>query len=178
MKIPKDLPQFDGQQVVFVVTGKQVAVFYAAHDGNLEEYATVTIEKPQRKETYLEVHGGRVFRSGAASERMVEKMKKEFIVVLHQKLAAVRTELKPTRVYLFAPAYMVQIVEQAFPVQTRKKILTVYEGNYTRFHPKQLLEKIEKDIEETRERMSFSHSSTESRKILRKTRRTGTYGKG
>jgi hypothetical protein len=174
MKIPQALPQFAKDRALLVVSGKQEAHFYRAGEGVITEVASVRVRKPKYtdREGHFETRSkGQVISSGSTYEEKNEKVRKEFLGKFQDELKKTRRAVNPTRIYVFAPEYILPDLTGRFSVRAKAAIRSTFSGNFIRLHPTRLLEKIQDEINATAQRQGLRKSTTESRKLLRRTRR-------
>jgi len=146
MKISQNLPQFAGEHVLLVVTGRQEAEFYRAGDGEVEKVAAFKVETPKYsdREGHFKTRGrGMVLASGAVYEAQKEKILQDFRREFKSSLKSVLANFsQPDRIYMYTPAYMATDVQGLFPRLVAGAIKKTIRGNFYGRHPFELLEKI------------------------------------
>ena len=145
MKIPAKFPQFEGEDVLIVVTGAQDADIYLASNGVFEKIKSIRI--PRRK--YTDEEGFSVQKSGvsgSAREYPKEAVRQEFLNQLENELKTISKKEKITSVCLFSPDYFLKTVKSSFPYPLRDKISITVVGNFIHYQPFEILEKIKLKI--------------------------------
>jgi hypothetical protein len=146
MKISKELPQFDGEKALVLVTGMENAKIFVAENGTIEEVESFRVEKPHYsdREGHFETRkGGKVIGSGSVYEEKDETTVMHFAQELESKLVRFRNE-SITKLFLFTPGYIVASIRRAIPLSLIAKTEGVIKGNFLDYHPFDLLKKIEK----------------------------------
>jgi hypothetical protein len=141
MKISKELPQFEGEKALVLVTGMEDAKIFVAENGKIEEVDSFKVEKPiySDREGHFETRkGGKVIGSGSVYEQKDEETVKHFTKELEAKLARFKNE-SITKVFLFSPGYVVSMIRRALPLSLIAKTEGVIKGNYLNSHPFDLL---------------------------------------
>lgn len=145
MKISKNLPRFEGENVLLVVTGRQEADFFRAGDGIIENIPGFKVEKPlhdDRKGRVMRRGHGQVFASGTVYEDQKEKILRDFRREFRKSLKTVLDNFTPDRIYIYTPAYLVNEILALFPKRVSAAIKKVVKGNFYGKHPFELLERI------------------------------------
>jgi hypothetical protein len=145
MKISRDLPQFDGEKTLIVVAGKQEARFFLAKDGVIEESQSFQFEKPKysdREGFFMSRGKSGVYRSGAVYEFKKQRLVKELGSRLKEGFADIAKYNKIDKIYLLSPEHLENDVKKAIPPDYRKKIKFLLKGDYSHFHPFDILDKI------------------------------------
>lgn len=145
MKISKNLPQFEGENVLLVVTGRQEADFFRAGDGVIENMTGFKIEKPlyeDRKGRVMRRGHGQLLASGAAYEEQKEKIMQDFRREFRKTLQAALGNFAPDQIYVYVPPYLANEVVALFPKRTAFLIKKIMKGNFYGRHPFEILEKI------------------------------------
>lgn len=144
MKISKNLPQFEGENILLVVTGRQEADFFRAGDGSIEKVAGFMVEKPQYSERggHFKRRGhGATIASGAVYENQKEKILQDFRHEFRKILKNVLVT-PPDHIYIFTPAYLATEISGMFPKRIAVTIKKVIRGNFYGRHPFEFLEKM------------------------------------
>ena len=146
MKITKNLPQFDNEKVLLIVTGRQEAEFYYAGSGIVEKISEFKVKKP----TYSDHEGrvirqgrGQLFGSGTASKDTKEKILQDFKRAFKKSLQTV-LEGAPDVIYVYTPAPLASELPALFPKKTALRIKKIIRGNFYGRHPFEILKKITK----------------------------------
>ena len=145
MKISKNLPQFNEEKVLLVVTGRQEADFFRAGDGEIKKIAGFKIEKPlhdDRKGRVTRRGHGQIFASGAAYEEQKEKIMQDFRREFRKTLKIVLVDFMPDKLYVYAPPYLTNEVTALFSKRAALTIKKIVKGNFYGRHPFEILEKI------------------------------------
>jgi len=146
MKISENLPQFNNQKALFIVAGKQEAVFYFVADSQAEELKRIRLHKPKYsdKEGYFQRKGrGRIFGSGSVLETKNRKLRKDFIKELNNNLQDILGKRDVEEIYLFSPSHMMKSIKKSLPASAFKKLKQSYKGNYCEAHIFKILKKLE-----------------------------------
>jgi hypothetical protein len=173
MQIDKNLPQFVNEHALIVVAAKQSAELYAAHNGEIEQLDTFTIErpKPDDVEGHFEQSGhGKTIRAGSSYDpnKYDEKAQSQFLHELGTHLDAVTHEHARDAVYLFVPEHLKNSVQEALPKDIASQIQHIYSGNLTKQHAFELLKRIGVTHSEADMTQMGPHEE-EAQEILRKT---------
>lgn len=143
MIIEKNLPQFDRDKVLLLITGEQDGKIFLAHQGRIAEVAQLTVQDP----VYSDREG--MFRRGAVYESKKEHVQEKFV----GRLAALAEEIyeknKFDQIFLFSPAYMSKGIMSALPKKFSSMVAINLKGNFIGQHPFLILKKIKKEIEKT-----------------------------
>lgn len=145
MKISKNLPQFEGENILLVVTGRQEADFFRAGDGVIEKITGFKNEKPlydERRGRMVRRGHGQVLASGATYEEHKEKIMQEFRHEFRKTLKTILAESVPDRIYIYVPAYLKNNVLALFPKPVALLIKKVTKGNFYDKHVFEMLEKL------------------------------------
>ena len=144
MQISKNLPQFEGENVLLVVTGKQEADFFRGGNGEIEKIAGFKVEKPfydDRKGRVIRRGHGQVFSSGAVYEQQKEKILQDFRREFRKALRDV-LQNQPDTVYIFTPSYLKNDVLALFPKRLAHLVKKTISANVYGRHPFEILERI------------------------------------
>jgi hypothetical protein len=142
MKIPKSLQLEDGE-VLLIVSGKQGASFYHLHGECIELVDSFKVSKPEYTdfEGEFKVRGrGITISSGSIKETDDESIIRHFLRDLKQHLSRLKLSIK--KIYLFAPSQTKNKIAKSLPQESKDKIEKVVSGNFSRFHPIDLLERV------------------------------------
>ena len=150
MRIPKNLKHLSSKKEdsLLLVTGKQDAVIYRAHEGNLEKVDCFKLETPHYSDN--EGKGGPTGKGtgrGKGARSMVQKevhdrdIIRDFMHELVIHLKNLKAENVPS-IYLFTPSYVKNQIMSALPTDLRKHIKAVVEGNYFNLAPAELMLKL------------------------------------
>lgn len=165
MKITRNLPQFAGRKALLVVTGLHEADFYIARSGEIQKIGDFRLLYPHYsdKEGFFESAGhGRVFESGSVLEIDKIEIRHRFLKEMDRMLDKIVVGEDVTDIYILTPDYMKNELTKLLPKEDRKKIRYIFLGNYTHFHPFQILE-----ILKARENLGWKIPvKEEARKIL------------
>lgn len=137
MNISKNLPQFEGEKVLLVVTGRQEADFFRARDGIIEKTAGFKVEKQNYPD-----QGGHFKARGAVHEVQKEKVLRDFRREFQKTLKMVLKGGMPDHIYVCAPSYLKNDVFTLFSRRDALLIKKVIIGNLYDKHPFEILEKI------------------------------------
>lgn len=146
MKIPKQLPQFNGKMGLIMACGIHTAVIYSCHHGNLKQESTFTIPNPKfsdREGFFMHGGKGKILRSGSVYEDQKEEEKKRFTKELTKELKKLESQLPIADIYIFAPSEVFHDIYDHVPKDLQDHVKGTFTGNYTKEHPLVLLRKIE-----------------------------------
>jgi hypothetical protein len=142
MIIPKKF-QVEKRDALLIVSGKREATFYRIHGENMEPIESFHIAKPE----YTDFEGefktrgrGITISSGAVKEIDDESTIKYFLRELKRRFNNIRFNV--SNIYLLAPPQTKNKIKEALPNNSRRKIKSMIDGNFSRFHPIQLLERV------------------------------------
>lgn len=145
MKITRNLPQFENKNALLVVSGLHEAVFYIAKDGFLEKIGQFKLLNPKYsdKEGFFVSAGyGRVFETGSVLETDKIELRHKFLKEMDKILDDIVKRRGVTDIYIFSSDFLKNELTDLLPREDRKKIRLIFLGNYTHFHPFQILEMI------------------------------------
>ena len=145
MKIPQQLPHFNRRTVLFIVTGKQEAVFYKASDGLIERVHAFKISEPEQsdRESEFKTRGrGQTFRSGSAWERRNNDVIRDFISKFRHDMSEYVHPEYFHRAYLFVPPQVKAKVWESIPQALGKRISVTIDGNYINKSPLELVKMV------------------------------------
>ena len=174
MKIPRDLPQFENDKAIFIVTGKQNAAFHLAHKGDLTELAEFNIETPSysdKEGSSMNRGGGITFGFGWVLERNKPEETKDFLKQLEETSRKILAKQAATKIYLFSPQYILASAKETMKKIAGNKVeMRTFSGNYTRMHPLKLLKELQGRNERRTEKNKPTLIKEEARKILERTK--------
>jgi hypothetical protein len=150
MKISKKLLQFTDEKAILAVTGKQEAIFYRAHNGEIEKINEIKIESPKYsdKEGFFKTRmkGAGVIRAGSVLKPKKWKVINEFNRKFLSELKKIfKIEKNIISLYLFSPPYAHKIIENEIPPTIRKHLKILIKGDYCHKLPFEILEKIKEE---------------------------------
>lgn len=174
MYIKKGLPQFEDKKTLLVVTGSEEAIFYIAHNGQIEEKERVEVSH----EDYINKDAG-LFKSSSKGvgtmkagtvykENFSDHITKEFLDRLEKKIKEVFKKEHIKSVYLFCPDYMKKQILKKTPKNFQKMLHITKLGNYVHSHPFELLESIQEEEDEKKEKTA-KPIKEKALKILKRT---------
>ena len=169
MKVSSNFPILQQQNALLVTAGRQVAKIYRLRNGEIKKRETVEIKSPKYtdREGRFEYRGprGRLHGSGSVYEKKNEYVHKKFLALLVGEMK------KPRRpydgIYLFAPLFTLDQIEQALPKSISKKIKRKFSGNFTKHLPLELLKKIKFRRERMAKVVARSRAKKQAKKILK-----------
>jgi hypothetical protein len=147
MIIQKQLPQFNNQTALLIVTGSQKGVFYLAAAGVIEEISAVDepVEKYSDREEFFVRKGGEGdYTSGAVYEADKQEHIKNFAKKISSEGDLIVREKGVDAVYLFVPDYVIHELNRALTTRMKGMVQEKFKGNFVEEHPFKLLEKIKK----------------------------------
>jgi len=172
MKISKNLPQFEKEQALVVVLGKQEGKFYLANKGIIEEVSCFKFSKPKysdREGRFIKRGKGGIYKSGAVYEAKKERILTELANRTRDNLKEIMDKNKVDGIYVFCLAHLKNQLNDSFPASARQKIKLSLSGDYFHYHPHYLLKKIADKIDsEKKPALPLKESAL---KILKKTER-------
>ena len=152
MKIRNNLVQFNDKDALIVATGKQDAIFYTAHNGEIFQVESFQVDKP----TYADIEGhfetraktgtqGQTMRAGSPYDPTDknEKAVSDFLKELEKEFESVSRHHSISHLYLFAPSHLKNDVYNCIPHSIDDAETLLIEGNHYDTHPFKLLEKIQ-----------------------------------
>ena len=174
MKIPQNLPQFENDRAIFVITGRQAAAFYLGHKGGLKELVEFKIEGPSyadKEGSSMHRDGGITFGFGWTLERNKQSETKEFLKQLGETSKKILAKYGATKIYLFSPQYVLGSTKEIMKDIAGNKIeVRTFSGNYTRMHPLKLVEELQGRNDRRTEKNKAVRIKEEARKILNRKR--------
>ncbi len=172
MKISQKLPQFLTKKTLLVAVSKQKVILYHAFKGEIKELSSFELPKPRYENESLFVSSGKgqTFGMGSVKEIRIENLKQKLLKNLKEELDKIKKkeEREPfSQIFLFAPSYLISEAKTILAEKiTSAKIELSIKGNYSHFHPFDLLEKIDQYLEEKINRKKQKNISPEAEKIL------------
>jgi len=151
MQIEKNLPQFNDEKALLVVTGEQSARLYSVNQGTIKELELFHIDNPvysDREGSFGKTMGKTRIVSGAAYE-MKQNLKLDLHVKFFHKLrddiGAAHKKNKFNVIFLFSPEFILKEIYQSLPKEISSLIQLKVNGNFVDEHPFKLLQKIKKE---------------------------------
>ena len=147
MNIQRQLPQFNNQTALLIVTGSQKGVFYLAAASVIEEIGAVNepVEKYSDHEGFFVSRGGEgVYTSGAVCEANKQDHLKKFAKKISSEGDRIVREKGVDIVYLFVPDYVIHDLNRTLTSRVKEMVQEKFKGNFVESHPFKLLEKIKK----------------------------------
>jgi len=147
MKIPQNLNQFKREPALLIVTGRQEAVLYRAHDGKLDKLDSFRTEKPHysdREGEFKQRGGGVTITTGSVLEIDDKDIIRDFLQEFSQHIKKIP---KFKIAFVFAPGQIKNKLVKALPADWQKKVRETIVGSYYRYHPLKLLEMIARQNE-------------------------------
>lgn len=145
MKISRNLPQFENEPTLLVVSGKQHGVLYVAENGTIVKQTELYIPTPHygdREGFFVQGGRGGIQAASAVYESQDGYVMQEYLRELTSYLHT-RLQVRSFRcLYLFAPRHHLYAIERKLPPEFKRILTQVFDGNYTEAHPFQLLERI------------------------------------
>jgi hypothetical protein len=142
MKIPRKLRRKD-EDALLIVSGKQSAAFYHVYGSHIDFLDSFVVAKPEYTdfEGEFKVRGrGINVSSGSIKETDDESIIRHFLREL--KLRMHKQSFHIAKIYLLAPAQTKNKIRQALPSDSRDKVKSIISGNFSRFHPLDLLKRL------------------------------------
>lgn len=165
MKIAKILPQFKRENALLVVTGRQAAEVYYAHDKTIAKVDSFVVTSPKytdKRRGCVKNETGEIVCPGYVDDFKRQKIEQKFLDTLKNRLKNTAHRFQIKSIYLFSPVYMVTIITKALsPFGDRIK--SVVGGNYTKCHQFILLSILNKRLGTTRKE---APCKKDARKIL------------
>ena len=146
MKIQQQLPQFNHENALLIVAGKQTGVLYHAAEGRIEKLEALEEETPRysdREGFFASGSGAKPFTSGAVYEENKQEIIKKFAKKLSREADRIVRDKNINAVYLFTPDYTTHELNQDLSREVQSKIKHTFLGNYADLHPFKLLGKIQ-----------------------------------
>lgn len=145
MHISLNLPQFNRQRVLFIVTDKEHAKFFLVSNGEIVEAEEYAIH-PDPEEGRLAGGGrrkkiprkGKLVKSPLGQEQRFHAFAKNVAKISFQM-----EKKRPFKgMYLFAPHHYRHELLSYFHAYVQKKIIKTVDGDYIHDHPIELLRKV------------------------------------
>jgi protein required for attachment to host cells len=144
MKIPRQMHQFADEHTFIIVAGKQEALMYHAHDGEISLVDSVKIPRPHYSDneglSKARSHNGGSIRSSTFKEIRDQEIISDFIRELKKHMEKVRAEMYSEVVVVASPKTKNEIA-QALPDRLKRKVTSIIEGQYYRESPIRIIEK-------------------------------------
>lgn len=146
MKIQDKLIQFNNEKILLLVTGAHHYIIYSASNGIIRKIYEKRIDEP----TYSDNEG--MFKSSSgegAFGSVLESKKHKAVKDLSKSLSKESFKLVKNKkidgIYLFLSPQIKSDLNDDLHQDVTKKIISTYDGNYTKEKPFALLEIIQKD---------------------------------
>ncbi len=181
MQIPKQLPQFEQEKALLIVSGRLGMNFYLASKGKIKKLKSFRFPKPSK--VYTDTEGFFVTRSGGGrrpGERItgavLEPKKQRLRQELYRKFKKHLNELikkeKINQLYLFVPDYlhteMEGLLKDNLSNKMKKQIKLTILGNYLKSQPLTLLRKIKAKRQVKKKKKIAEPIEKEARKLYKK----------
>lgn len=133
MRIPKNLKHLSSKKEdsLLLVTGKQDAVIYKAHDGKLEKVDSFKLETPEYSDN----------ENNGLKQVQDRDLIRDFMHELVIRLKNLKAENIPS-IYLFTPSHVKNQILNSLPTELRRHVKAVVEGNYFKLAPAELMLKL------------------------------------
>lgn len=145
LHITQTLPQFTNERALFIVTGTKSLELYEAMNGTIENVLSYRIEAPEcsdKEGHFAKRRGGKTLASGAVREDVEASLRVKFLRQLESSLQTIMHSGKVTAAYIFSPQHMMNDVVKVMPRAIQKQTKKVVQGNFTKLHPFEVLQKI------------------------------------
>lgn len=146
MKIKRELPQYEGESVLFVATGTRDGIIYLAGDGEVRKLKSFRVAKPKYSDKEGFTKNRRTGVSGSARELDREDMQRDFLKEAVRQIRQASGSKKITDVILFAPPELKADLPSALPSGLKNKVVAVIPGNYHEHHPFELIRLAERKM--------------------------------
>ncbi len=167
MKISNDFAVLQKDNALLIVAGQQMAKIYRLFKGEINQRETIEVEAPiySDKPAFFNQKGrGESSASGSVHHFKKRYMLEKFIKELATQLSKMKRPF--SRVYLFAPDYMMDVIKKELPKKVQERIRYEASGNFLKTHPTALLKKI-KEIQAAKAvKEATRRVTTEAAKIL------------
>lgn len=153
MRINRHLYQFPDQTTLLFVAGNQEAKIYMAGDGQIQMRAAFQTDRPRYTDNegfYRKDGRGQTARTGAVREIKRQTVTATFLHALKGHLKSAVKNQKIKDAYVFAPKPLQNEIRRAFPAGLQKKIRGVFNGDFCKSHPFELIAKIERHFQDKR----------------------------
>lgn len=168
MQISNDFPLLQNANALLLVTGTQHAIIYRVRSGNIMEKDTIEIKTPtySDNEGRFEERGPRELLQGSGSVYESNKtyVRQKFLANIIDDIEKIKNTYD--KIYLFAPQRISNEIKEALPKPISEKIAYSLDGNFTKSHPTELLEKIKELRDEKAQANKNIQMSSEAAQIL------------
>lgn len=173
MYIEKNLPQFQDQKTLLVVSGRQEALLYLAEGGEIWEEDKIYVEDPgyTDREGFFKSRSktGGVMKAGSVyKEKISYHLAKEFLNQLQEKVKSIFYSRHPKKIYIFCPDYIKKEMLKKIPKSIRQYTHIVKTGNYIDYHPFDLLRNIQEEEKKKKNKLA-TPMKEKALKILKRT---------
>jgi hypothetical protein len=167
-KIDSGLYQFPDERALLVVTGKQNGRLYFARKGSVKEIdeAFIPTQRYSDDEGFFGLNGGGASAVGSGKESKDVETKHKFMRVITAKIKKAIKENDIDSIYLFSPNYEITELKETLPKAAQQMIRLSFMGNFVKFAPDMLLEKISAKM--SKKKGGEGHLKPEEKKIMRK----------
>ncbi len=149
MQIKSGLNQFDGGEVLLAVAGDRTAKFFIAGNGEIDEVGVVEELVPEYSDNegfFGGKKGGSKGRMGNPNHEVnKEYLFNKFAKKFEEKVAEAEAGKAGLPIYLFAPAFIHQMLIKSLPKAMAARIKLNIEGNFNHATPFELIELIDKN---------------------------------
>lgn len=173
MRIKEELPQFQDQRTLIVVSGRREAILYLVNNGEIWKKEKIEVEDPEYsdKEGFFKSSsrtGGTMKAGSVYKEKITYNLTREYLDKLEEKIKNFLYKEKIKNVFLFCPDYMKKEILKKTPKEFKDIIHFTKMGNYINSHPFELLEGIQEDQERKKSKV-VTPIKAKAQKILKKT---------
>lgn len=144
-KVSNQINHVNKSNSVLIVSGSQAAKIYELRRGSILQDPAIQISRP----AYTDREGlnrrrgkGSVWGTASDYEAKDDGTDIEFIHELQREIKNLAAQRDFEEVYLFAPRQCFQKIKSALPKILQEKVAFEYRGNFTKFDPSRLLQKI------------------------------------
>lgn len=149
LSIQAQLPQFPGPPALVVASGRQTAVIYLAHQGQIREIDRYQEETPvysDREGSFKKSGQGRDLAQGSVYENKKDYIEDRYKQALSARLKKILHKYDNAVIYFFCPKYISASIMASLPQNGVKKIAFCIDGNYHQEHPFELLKMLQEEI--------------------------------
>lgn len=144
MKISQKLPQFS-QKTLLIVAGRQSGDLYFAHNGEIDKIDSVRVETPtysDKEGFFMRVGRGMTLGRWSVLEEPKEETLNKFLKELKEKIQNFMKEKEVEEIYLFSSDFVRKGLPRVLSSEINQKIVGVFNGNFLKQHPFELIKKI------------------------------------
>ncbi|MDP3953918.1 MAG: host attachment protein [bacterium] len=144
MQIPQQLPQFEDEKTLLIVSGNQSGLFYIAQNGMIEKINEMSIETPKYsdKEGFSSNRSTNmgVISSGSSTETDKHVVWNKFIKEASEYISELHKKSEFEKIWLYCAPEIINDFRKGLPGPVASLVEKEFRGTYLKLSPVELLE--------------------------------------